>query len=121
MDNATAEYTFISSFFASSPSPPSVEASLSLLTPTAVVPTPTMMATPDTIAFAESRSPVTSEYEGSSRQVSGAMPGLGGVVPAVSTKEDQALVDAIWRQAMDPVMEYCQVRSAVSVVISEID
>lgn len=112
MDNATAEYTFISTFFASSPSPPTVEASLSLLTPTAVVPTPTMMATPDTIAFAESRSPVASEYEGSSRQVSGAVPGLGGIVPVVASREDQALVDAIWRQTMDPVLEYCQVRLA---------
>ncbi|KAF6762609.1 Sac2 family-domain-containing protein [Ephemerocybe angulata] len=106
MDNATAEYTFITAFFATSQSSDTVESSLSLLTPNAVVPTPTMMATPDTVTFEQNRSPVASEYEGSSRHVSGAMPGIGSVL--ASTKEDQALVDSIWRQVMDPVTEYCQ-------------
>lgn len=109
MDNATAEYTFISQFFASNQPSSTVDTSLSLLTPVASVPTPTMMATPDTAVFIENRSPVTSEYEGSSRQVSGFMPGLGGVIPLVNSKEEQALVDAIWKQIMDPVVDYSQV------------
>lgn len=72
-----------------------------------------MMATPDTAIFAGNRSPAASEYEGSGRQFSGAMPGLGGVIPMVTSKEEQALVDSIWKQIMDPVMEYCQVSIAV--------
>lgn len=108
MDNATAEYTFISQFFASNEPSSTVDTSLSLLTPVASVPTPTMMATPDTAVFAENKSPVASEYEGNGRTFSGAMPGSGGVVPMVNSKEEQALVDSIWKQIMDPVMEYCQ-------------
>jgi len=110
MDNATAEYAFISQFFASNQPSSTVDTSLSLLTPVASVPTPTMMATPDTAVFGENRSPVASEHEENGRQFSGAMPGLGGVIPMVNSKEEQALVDSIWKQIMDPVMEYCQVR-----------
>ncbi|EAU84667.2 hypothetical protein CC1G_00186 [Coprinopsis cinerea okayama7 len=115
MDNATSEYSFISKFFVSSPSPPSVDSSLSLLTPTAVVPTPSAMATPETAVFAEARSPVNSEYGGGSRQVSVVQPNISGVVPQMTSKEEQAVVDAIWKQVMDPVLEYCQtfVRSAL--------
>lgn len=109
MDNATAEYTFVSAFFASTTlSAGTVDTSLSLLTPTAVVPTPTMMATPDTVMFEQNRSPVSSDYGGSSRQVSAMMPGIGSVLPMPAHKEDQALIDSIWRQIMDPVTEYIQ-------------
>lgn len=111
MDNATAEYSFISSFFTSSPSPDNVDASFALLTPNAVVPTPAA-ATPDTAMFGENRSPVTSDYEGSARHVSLATPALGSMFPPAPSKEDIALVDSIWKQTMDPVMEYCQVRSS---------
>ncbi|TFK28856.1 Vps52-domain-containing protein [Coprinopsis marcescibilis] len=108
MDNATSEYVFISKFFASSPSPPSVDASLSLMTPTAIVPTPSAMASPETTAFAENRSPSASDFGGSSRHASGVFPSLGAVISPGPSREEQAVVDAIWKQIMDPVLEYCQ-------------
>ncbi|KAH6915029.1 Sac2 family-domain-containing protein [Coprinopsis sp. MPI-PUGE-AT-0042] len=110
MDNATSEYSFISNFFASSPSPSSVDTSLALLTPNAVVPTPGAMATPDAAGFAPAddlRSPVTSEFGAIAQTISGAPP-IGSVLQQMSSKEEQALVDSIWKQVMDPVLEYCQ-------------
>jgi hypothetical protein len=112
MDNSTSEYSFISSFFASSPSPSSVDTSLALLTPNAVVPTPSAMATPDAAGFAPAddlRSPVTSEFGAIAHSISGPPPGIGSVIQQMSSKEEQALVDSIWKQVMDPVLEYCQV------------
>ncbi|EDR12808.1 vacuolar sorting protein [Laccaria bicolor S238N-H82] len=89
MDNATAEYTFVSTFFAVEPlfppSPHTAELNNSTLTP----------ASPDRGTFTDTRSNYGSEY-GSKRQ--SLTPGLGGF----------ADMDAIWKQVVDPVLEYCQ-------------
>ncbi|KAK0206380.1 vacuolar sorting protein [Desarmillaria ectypa] len=99
MDNATAEYTFIKTFFPlQTPRHPDLESTLSP-------------------AF----SPIdNNSYAGSE---------LGGlrtpVPPSISAqlaslKEEQAATDAIWKQIFDPVLEYVQnfVRSALEPVPS---
>jgi len=99
LDNATAEYSFISTFFT-----PKV-----LRPPEAPAPAPpSAVLSPDGGTFTELRSPSGSDY-GTSHPLSGTTPGLGGFVSFVAkSKEEQATVDAIWKQVMDPVMEYCQ-------------
>lgn len=100
MDNATAEYTFVSTFFAAEPlfppSPHTAELDNSALSP----------SSPDRGTFPDSRSNYGSEYGGKRQSLT---PGLSGfVIPMVSTKEEQADMDAIWKQVMDPVLEYCR-------------
>jgi len=111
MDNATAEHMFVSTFFAAEPfippTPHTAELNNSALSP----------ASPDRGTFADSRSNYESEH-GSKRQ--SITPGLGGfVTPMVSTKEEQADMDAIWKQVMDPVLEYCQVSPRTSILRHE--
>lgn len=112
MDNATAEYTFVSSFFAVEPlfppSPHTAELNNSALSP----------ASPDRGTFTDTRSNYGSEYAGKRQSLT---PGLSGfVTPMVSTKEEQADMDAIWKQVMDPVLEYCQVSPRTSILRREL-
>ncbi|PPQ63425.1 hypothetical protein CVT24_004935 [Panaeolus cyanescens] len=101
MDNATAEYTFISSFF---PNP----ASLPAPEPRAQVPTTATLLSPDGGGFGDMQTPSASDF-GTPRPLSSTTPGLGGFMSFVAkSKEEQALVDNLWKQVMDPVMEYCQ-------------
>ncbi|KDR83878.1 hypothetical protein GALMADRAFT_236339 [Galerina marginata CBS 339.88] len=99
MDNATAEYSFISTFFSNQKILPPVE-------PQAPAP-PTSMLSPDGGSFSDMRSPVESDF-GAIRPLSSTTPGLGGFVSFVAkSKEEIAAIDTIWKQVMDPVMEYC--------------
>ncbi|KAG2152387.1 Sac2 family-domain-containing protein [Suillus cothurnatus] len=87
MDNATAEYAFIAAFFRSeSFSPPlAMETNSALFSPTAT------LLSPD-IGFDDRRSNAGSEI---------ARPGL-------MDKIERAPLDAIWKQILDPVLEYCK-------------
>ncbi|KAF4619757.1 hypothetical protein D9613_005158 [Agrocybe pediades] len=98
LDNATAEYTFISTFFSSQKT---------LQPPEPQVPASSAILSPDGGTFTEVRSPTDSDFEGL-RPMSSTTPGLGGFVSFVAkSKEEQATIDALWKQVMDPVMEYC--------------
>lgn len=106
MDNATAEYTFISSFF---PNP----ASLPAPEPRAQVPATATLLSPDG-SFGDTQTPTGSEL-GTPRPLSSTTPGLGGFVSFIAkSKGDQAVIDNLWKQVMDPVMEYCQVGQCLS-------
>ncbi|PPQ77350.1 hypothetical protein CVT25_010932, partial [Psilocybe cyanescens] len=114
MDNATAEYTFVSTFFASQKTQPHLEPPL----PATAIST----LSPDGGTFTELQSPSDSEF-GTPRPMSSTTPGLGGFVSFVTkSKEEQATIDAIWKQVMDPVMEYCNafVRSTLDPVLPAI-
>jgi vacuolar protein sorting-associated protein 52 len=101
MDNATAEYTFISTFFATQTLLPPVE-------PIPYVP-PSAVLSPDGGTSTDLLSSSASEFE-THRPLSGTTPGLGGFVSFVAkSKEETAVIDGLWKQTMDPVMEYCQV------------
>ncbi|GBE79633.1 predicted protein [Sparassis crispa] len=102
MDNATAEYTFVTSFFVSEerPSVHQKDSSSSVRSPSAVL-------SPTNAEFDELRSNAGSDLNALSRRrfssINNAMN-----VPQMSAKEEQASLAAIWKQIMDPVLEYCQ-------------
>ncbi|KAF4574958.1 hypothetical protein EYR36_006312 [Pleurotus pulmonarius] len=87
MDNATAEYTFITSFFANEPLPTLADPETPLLSPTA------LLSPNGSISF-DNRSIAASEHE--LRRTLG------------NSKAEQAGFDALWKQVFDPVLEYTQ-------------
>ena len=102
MDNATAEYTFISAFF-------TTQTSLPVAEPTSHVPPSATILSPDGGTFTDLQSSSTSELD-AHRPLTSTTPGLGGFVSFVAkSKEETAFIDGLWKQIMDPVMEYCQV------------
>ncbi|KAF9006504.1 Sac2 family-domain-containing protein [Cyathus striatus] len=100
MDNATSEYTFISSFFA----PPHQDLQSGIASPTAL-----LSPAPNTGLFAEPRSDTGSEYGGQlSTPIAPVSGGNNGLMLPAASKEEQVVVDTIWKQIFDPVLEYCQ-------------
>ncbi|KIK43391.1 hypothetical protein CY34DRAFT_81923 [Suillus luteus UH-Slu-Lm8-n1] len=106
MDNATAEYAFIVAFFRSESfaPPPAMETNSALFSPTAT------LLSPD-FGFDDRKSNAGSEIgthvsrpfggnEHRSRDVT-ALPGL-------MDKAERVPLDAIWKQILDPVLEYCK-------------
>ncbi|KIK67980.1 hypothetical protein GYMLUDRAFT_155416 [Collybiopsis luxurians FD-317 M1] len=95
MDNATAEYTFVKTFFTVEATLPSLDSQKSLLSPTSL------------LSPVDRQSHAGSDYGGRSRAVSTSIEGaLDSAATAV--REEQANVDAIWKQVFDPVLEYVQ-------------
>lgn len=97
MDNATAEYTFITSFFINEPLQPAKDESSShLFSPTLLSPTH------------EHGSFGGSDFGDRRRTTS--ISSFNAAPPSFATalREDQAAADSIWKQVMDPVLEYCQ-------------
>ncbi len=69
-------------------------------------------------SFFGMRSPSGSDFEQLNVQqplgsaLSSTTPGLGGFVSFVAkSKEEQAVIGTIWKQVVDPAMEYCRVRA----------
>ncbi|THV08393.1 vacuolar sorting protein [Dendrothele bispora CBS 962.96] len=95
MDNTTAEYTFIKTFFPSESHGRSIDSDTATLSPTSLL-SPTL----------EQPSISGSDYGGTrSRAGSVSLPSM----PQVSaSKDEQANNDAIWKQIFDPVTEYVQ-------------
>jgi hypothetical protein len=106
MDNATAEYAFIAAFFRSeSFSPPlAMETNSALFSPTAT------LLSPD-VGFDDRRSNAGSEIGTHvSRPFGGNGHGTRDVTarPGLMDKIERAPLDAIWKQILDPVLEYCK-------------
>ncbi|KAJ7180258.1 vacuolar sorting protein [Mycena crocata] len=99
MDNATAEYTFVTTFFTVDPL--TQEEDNGLFSPV----TPGML-------FPDGRdrrmSVVGSERGGRRNRASSVVSANGMQSLAAAIKEEQASSDAIWKQIMDPVLEYTQ-------------
>lgn len=102
MDNATAEYAFVKTFFSVEVALPQSESSNLVLSPSALL-------SPDRGSFAEQRSNPGSEYGEQHNAISSIANAPSLLAAAVSIKEEQATTDALWKQIMDPVLEYCQV------------
>jgi hypothetical protein len=96
MDNATAEYTFIKSFFSAEKSIPSQDSLNAIFSPNALL-------SPE-----ERQSVSGSDYGGRSRSNSVTIPSSPSTT-TLAGKDEQATLDAIWKQVLDPVMEYVQV------------
>ena len=106
MDNATTEHVFISSFFSN-------DTSLPLREPNTSTQLLSLIVSPDGgSSFSDMRSPSGSDFgqQPLSSTFTSTTPGLGGFVSFVArSKEEQAAIDTIWKQVMDPVMNYSQV------------
>lgn len=105
MDNATAEYTFIMAFFAVEPRPSmhSKQSSGSILSPTSLL-------SPTQGDFDDSRSNAGSDFGFTPKQRVTSIGSIGALMNAEgqATKDDQSAMNVIWKQIMDPVLEYCQ-------------
>ncbi|KAJ2986509.1 hypothetical protein NUW54_g9742 [Trametes sanguinea] len=110
MDNATAEYSFITTFFANEPRPAlhSKDSSGSVMSPTLLSPTQG--------EFDEIRSNPGSDFGGESvaprrrlTSITSVMSAGAGAPEQPNAKEELAALNALWKQVMDPVLEYCQV------------
>ena len=104
MDNATAEYSFVTNFFASEPSTllPSSEQSNDTLFP----------ATPAvTGGFDEGHLAIGSEIGEQTPRPRADSTNPTSATPKQNAfaKMERAPLDAIWKQIMDPILEYCQV------------
>lgn len=112
MDNATAEYAFITAFFAIDHSPP-----VSTKPSDSSIRSPSLLS-PTSGEFDETRSNLGSEIGSAFRQrVSSINSVMSAGIPEVSAKEEQAALNAVWKQVMDPVLAYCQVSAQLSRLI----
>lgn len=108
MDNATAEYTFVTAFFTVDPIVPQ-ETDNALFSPGLLSP-----------AGGERRMSVAGSEHGGRRARTASIVSASGMQSlAAVVKEEQASSDAIWKQIMDPVLEYTQVRSVSPSFIHE--
>ncbi|KAI0638062.1 Vps52-domain-containing protein [Trametes polyzona] len=106
MDNATAEYSFITTFFAHEPRPalPTKDSSGSIMSPPLLSPT--------NGDFEETRSNPGSDFGGESAAPRRRLTSITSVMSSgpqePSAKEELAALNALWKQVMDPVLDYCQ-------------
>ncbi|KAF8351571.1 vacuolar sorting protein [Amanita rubescens] len=95
MDNSTAEYAFIKSFFNNQQIfPLDVKTS---------VPSATTPLSPDRVSFEDDKTPPRSEVGDEPVVMTGS-----SAAPFQPPQSKAANVDLIWKQVMDPVLEYCQ-------------
>ncbi|KAI0068809.1 vacuolar sorting protein [Artomyces pyxidatus] len=107
MDNGTAEYAFITAFFAHEPNLPAAPeprmASSSLFSPTALnadLPADDGVSTPGTEFFVMTPRP---------RQRTDSLFSTDSHPPAVTlSKEEQAALNATWKQIMDPALDHAK-------------
>ncbi|KAJ7178990.1 vacuolar sorting protein [Mycena filopes] len=100
MDNATAEYAFVTTFFAVDPmSPLEADNNNAMFSPGLLSP-----------GGGERRMSVAgSERGGAGRGRSASIVSASGLQSlAAAVKEEQASADSVWKQVMDPVLEYTQ-------------
>lgn len=104
MDNATAEYNFVTTFF-----------KLSQTNEPMLAPRKDSLLSPDNVEFADRMSAAASERGGVARSRAGSIisPQADGAFSKNAKNEHTALV-AIWKQIFDPVLQYTEVRISFS-------
>ncbi|KAJ3710382.1 vacuolar sorting protein [Lentinula raphanica] len=95
MDNATAEYTFVKTFFTVDTTLPTLDSQKSLLSPSSL------------LSPMERQSIAGSDYGGKGRAEN---PSFASTLDSARSvaREEQANVDIIWKQVFAPVLEYVQ-------------
>lgn len=99
MDNSTAEYAFISRFF--DPNATVASPTSPLLSPRSSIPGDNVP--PEFVGF---------NFPGRTRPggvITDLPPPIAMPSRSNTNKEQQALLDGLWKQVMDPALEYCQV------------
>lgn len=130
MDNSTAEYAFLSAFF--SPAAPIILSSSTVRLPTAAPRSISGLLSPSLFSPGGADSDAGEELDGvtprpgirtradsifSAGGPIGLPPPSAGVTEndkdgKAREKEEKAALDTTWKQVMDPVLEYCQVKSS---------
>ena len=105
MDNGTAEYAFVTTFFVPEPDlPPAPQVSSHLFSPTTLstpLPADDAVSTPATDMV-----PMTPRPRGLTDSIFG----NESLHPATRlSKDDQTALNAIWKQIMDPALEHTKV------------
>ncbi|KAJ4497821.1 vacuolar sorting protein [Lentinula lateritia] len=95
MDNATAEYTFVKTFFTVESTLPTLDSQKSLLSPSTL------------LSPMERQSNSGSDYGGRNRVESISITGAPNSATHAA-REEQSNVDTIWKQVFNPVLEYVQ-------------
>ncbi|KAH9844190.1 Sac2 family-domain-containing protein [Rhodofomes roseus] len=108
MDNASAEYTFVTTFFASEQRRPTHQKRSS-----GSIRSPTSLLSPTDGNSEDGHSVVSSDYGASPRQ---RITSIGSIMALTEVngstkdaKEEQTALNAVWKQIMDPVLDYCQI------------
>ncbi|KAG8725315.1 hypothetical protein FRC12_024199 [Ceratobasidium sp. 428] len=97
LDNASAEHAFISSFFHQDPSPPRPRVGSRVVSGIIFEDADEQSETgDDSVPISRTASASITDGDGAKRGSSN------------SVKEEQAFVDGLWKQIMDPALEYCQ-------------
>jgi hypothetical protein len=103
LDNSTAEYAFLASFFRQEPSPPRRPSSRV----SGIIfedPEEHSDNGGDSVPISRTASVSIPEGEAIKRKLNNA------------AKEERTFIDGLWKQIMDPALEYCQVRISALVV-----
>jgi len=107
MDNASAEYTFVTTFFATEQ-----RRSMHQKQSSGSIRSPTSLLSPTDGNSEDGHSVVSSDYGASPRQ---RITSIGSIIALTEVngttrdaKEEQTALNAVWKQIMDPVLEYCQ-------------
>lgn len=96
MDNSTAEYTFIKAFFNNQQTPPHVDIKIA-----------TIPLSPDRASYEDDKTP-GSEIGDYPERTGTIATSSTSYFPHPTPKKD-VNVDLMWKQIMEPVLEYCQV------------
>lgn len=111
MDNGTAEYTFVTTFFVPEPDLPPADTPVSshLFSPSALsalLPADDAISTPATDMIQTTPRP---------RGVTDSIFGDESLRPATRlSKDDQTALNSMWKQIMDPALEHAKVGSSTS-------
>ncbi|KAJ3551339.1 hypothetical protein NM688_g4759 [Phlebia brevispora] len=122
LDNSTAEYSFISAFFSPATIPPSSSTVSSRTGMDSKDSNSSALLSPTQAEFEELKSNGDTEHGGSqivmsaSERHMASINSILGIAPtlldpttdAKEVKEEQNTLNAIWKQVMDPVLDYCQ-------------
>ncbi|KAI0650321.1 Vps52-domain-containing protein [Trametes meyenii] len=109
MDNATAEYSFITTFFAQEPRQNPTMHSKELSGSVAMSPP---LLSPTNGEFEETRSNPGSDFGGGSvaprRRLTSITSVMSSGTPELTAKEELTVLNALWKQVVDPILDYCQ-------------
>ncbi|THH27285.1 hypothetical protein EUX98_g6907 [Antrodiella citrinella] len=107
MDNATAEYTYVTAFYSNEPQP--LPVSQSQRDHASGMGSPTGLLSPTMGDFDDIRSNPGSDFGPSSpRRRNISMQSASATPSQLPTPKEEVNVPVIWKQVLDPVLEYCK-------------
>lgn len=123
MDNATAEYTYVTTFFATEPLPSPQHHITRESSSGSGMLSPTSLLSPTQADFDDIRSNAGSDFGASSprRRLVSLQSTNGSPPQGPSPRKEQVALASLWKQILDPVLEYCKVCLSESSSFSSVD